>query len=67
MRFSVYFDCILNEKNASFYIEIMISAAHMLKGMLPAKIIMKNEQFDQILYENCFLKVIFCIEQYDIC
>ena len=30
MRFSVYFDCILNEKNGSFHIEIMISAAQML-------------------------------------
>ena len=28
--FSVYFYCILNEKNGSFHIEIMISAAHML-------------------------------------
>ena len=34
MSFSVYFDCILNEKNGSFHIEIMISAAHMLGGML---------------------------------
>ena len=30
MRFSVYFDCILNEKNGSFHIEITILAAHML-------------------------------------
>ena len=28
--FSVYFDCILNEKNGSFHIEIIISATHML-------------------------------------
>ena len=34
MHFSVYFDCILNEKNSSFHIEIMISAAHMIGGML---------------------------------
>ena len=27
--------CILNEKNGYFHIEIMISAAHMLGGMLP--------------------------------
>ena len=33
MRFSVYFDCILNEKNGSFHIEIVISAAH-IGGML---------------------------------
>ena len=31
MYFSVYFNCILNEKNGSFHIEIMISAAHMLR------------------------------------
>ena len=30
MHFSVYFDCILNEKNGYFHIEIMISAAHMM-------------------------------------
>ena len=58
MRFSVYFDCILNEKNGSFQIEIMISAAHMLGGMLPCEKILKKmcnlmrlgEYFDQILY-----------------
>ena len=32
MRFSVYFDCILKGKNGSFHIEIMISAAHMLRS-----------------------------------
>ena len=42
MRFSVYFDCILNEKNGSFQIEIMISAAHMLGGMLPCEKILKK-------------------------
>ena len=38
MSFSVYFDYIPNEKNGSFHIEIMISAAHMLGGMLPCEI-----------------------------
>ena len=59
MRFSVYFDCILNEKNGSFHIEIMISAAHMLGGMLPCENFFKKcaicamrlgEYFVQILY-----------------
>ena len=42
MRFSVYFDCILNKKNGYFQIEIMISAAHMLGGMLPCEKILKK-------------------------
>ena len=43
MSFGVYFDCILNEKkNGSFHIEIMISAAHMLGGMLPCEKILKK-------------------------
>ena len=46
MRFSVYFDCILNEKNGSFLIEIMISAAHMQRAMLPREKLLKNVQFD---------------------
>ena len=46
MSFSVYFDCILNEKNDSFHIEIMISAAYMLGGMLPCEKKMKKGQFD---------------------
>ena len=33
MHFSVYFDCILNEKNGSFHIEIMILASHMMGAM----------------------------------
>ena len=37
----IYFDCILNEKMVmlagSFHIETMISAAHMLRGMLPCE------------------------------
>ena len=32
MRFSVYFEGILNTNNGYFYIKIMISAAHMLGG-----------------------------------
>ena len=43
MRFSVYFDCILNERMVSFHIEIMISAAHMLaRGMLPCEKFLKK-------------------------
>ena len=42
MSFSVYFDCILDEENGSFHIEIMISAAHMLGGMLPCEIFLKK-------------------------
>ena len=58
MRFSVHFDCILNEKNGSFHIEIMISAENMLRGhmLLREKILIMcnlmrlDEYFDQILY-----------------
>ena len=58
MRFSVYFDCILNGKNGSFHIEITISAALMLGEMLPCEKIFEKmcnlmrlgEYFDQILY-----------------
>ena len=49
MRFRAYFDCILNEKNSSFHIEKMISAAHMLGGMLPCEKILKKMQFDASL------------------
>ena len=42
MGFSVYFDCILNAKNGSFQIEIMISAAHILGGMLPREKVLKK-------------------------
>ena len=38
----VYFDCILNEKMFFFQIEIMISAAHMLGGMLPCETILEK-------------------------
>ena len=58
MNFSVYFDCILNERNGSFHIEIMISVAHMLGGMLPCEkkfekmcnLMRIGDYFDQILY-----------------
>ena len=46
MSFSVYFDCIVNEKMLFFHTEIMISAAHMLEGILPVRNIFKNVQFD---------------------
>ena len=66
MRFSEYFDCIVNEKKCCFFsYRIMISAAHMLEGMLPCEkfflkmcnLIHLGEYFDQILYQNCFFKV----------
>ena len=41
MSFSVCFDSIVNEKNDNFHIEIMISSAHMLRGMLPRGKILK--------------------------
>ena len=58
MRFSVYFDCILNEKNGSFQIEIMISAAHYARGHATLRenfekmcnLMRLGEYFDQILY-----------------
>ena len=64
MSFSVYFDCILNEKNGSFHIEIMISAAHMLgrhatmqKNFEKMCNLMRLGDYDdQILYEIFFLK-----------
>ena len=46
MHFSVYFDCILNEKNGSYHIEIMISAAHMMGACYATKTFWKNVQFD---------------------
>ena len=59
MRFSVYFDCILNEKNGSFQIEIMISAAHVhARGHATLRenfekmcnLMRFGEYFEQILY-----------------
>ena len=32
MRFSVYFEGVPNTNNGNFHIEVMISAAHMLRG-----------------------------------
>ena len=56
MCFDVYFDCILNEI-FFFYLEIMMSAAHMLGGMLPfdkfflmCNLMRLGEYFDAILY-----------------
>ena len=45
MRFSVYFEGILNANNDYFHIKIMIPAAHMLGGlvvMFHRKIVEKN-------------------------
>ena len=44
MRFSVYFDSILNEKKKKIHREIMISAAHMLGSMLSSDENLKNVQ-----------------------
>ena len=62
MRFSVYFDCFLNEKNGSFYIEIMISAAHMLGGMLLCEKILKKCAISCVLV-NILIRfcIIFCL------
>ena len=37
MRFSVYFERVLNTNNGYFNIKIMISAAHMLGGTFPPR------------------------------
>ena len=70
MHFSVYFDCILNEKNGSFHIEIMISAAHMMGACYATKFFEKmynlmrlGEYFDQILHKFFFFKSSLCIEE----
>ena len=67
MRFSVYIDWILNEKNGSFHIEILISAAHMLGGMLPCEKNLKKCAISCVLV-NILIRfsIKFCIEQYDI-
>ena len=51
MRFSVYFKGILNTDNGYFHIKIMISEAHMLKGlvgMFPQKFFEKKMQLGAV-------------------
>ena len=46
----VYFGSIVNEKNGYCHIEIMISAARMLGGVLPFEKFRKNVQFGASWY-----------------
>ena len=62
MSFSAYFDCILNEKNGSFHIKIMISAAHMLGGMLLCERILKKCAKCEIWCILVIILIRLCIE-----
>ena len=63
MRFSVYFDCILNKKMGLSYRNNDISCTHDRGHATLQEIFEKmcnlmrlGEYFDQILYKNCFFK-----------
>ena len=69
MRFSVYFDGILNEKIIIFIEKKDISCTH-ARGHATLRenfekmcnLMRFGEYFDQILYYNCFFKCSLCIE-----
>ena len=55
MRFSVYFEGILNTNNGYFPIKIMISAAHMLGGSWACSLKEKFEKKMQMVRFDVFL------------